>query len=245
VSRGETEAARRVLENLSPLARDAMQLPGASHPVVDQLALALSAQGYRVGCQVGQSRFRVDLAVAKPGEHAWQLAILLDTEAHYGNPDFMERYLLQPSILRAFGWEPMVLLAKDWFADSEQVLNRIKRLMNKVADRSETEPADEPGELQQAAEPSLATSEMPATSTPSVVRSQGESQNTRYFEYVKGASRKFWEITCSDAGFTVRYGRIGSAGQTQTKAYPTPERVRHEADKLVAEKLKKGYLETR
>ena len=39
------------------------------------------------------------------------------------------------------------------------------------------------------------------------------------------------------------YGRIGSNGQTNLKEFDTPERARREMDKLVAEKLRKGYVE--
>lgn len=41
----------------------------------------------------------------------------------------------------------------------------------------------------------------------------------------------------------MRFGRIGTAGQAQTKAFPTADAARREHDKLVAEKTKKGYAE--
>ena len=237
VSRGEADAARRILENLNPLARQSMQLSAGTHPVVDQLASALTARGYTVSTNVGQSRFRVDLAVGKVGEHAYELAILVDSDAHYDNPDFMERYLLQPAILRAFGWEPLVLLAKDWFSDPEQVLNRINRRLNKVVDDPEPE---QPDSLEPEGEPKTSSGETSAAVAPTSAEGAGAR---RQFEFKKGASRKFWEISLAESSFTVHYGRIGTAGQTQTKTYPNPERARLEVEKLIAEKLKKGYVE--
>ncbi|OJH36128.1 WGR and DUF4132 domain-containing protein [Cystobacter ferrugineus] len=65
----------------------------------------------------------------------------------------------------------------------------------------------------------------------------------RRFELVEGSSRKFWEIEAQDTGFTVRWGRIGTSGQTQQKSFPTAEKARAEQDKLIAEKQKKGYAE--
>ncbi|SOY44847.1 hypothetical protein CBM2592_A130110 [Cupriavidus taiwanensis] len=41
----------------------------------------------------------------------------------------------------------------------------------------------------------------------------------------------------------MNYGRIGSAGQSSMKAFDSAERARREMDKLVAEKLRKGYVE--
>jgi DNA ligase-1 len=40
-----------------------------------------------------------------------------------------------------------------------------------------------------------------------------------------------------------QYGRIGSKGQTTVKAYPDEGAARKAADKLVAEKTGKGYVE--
>jgi predicted DNA-binding WGR domain protein len=61
------------------------------------------------------------------------------------------------------------------------------------------------------------------------------------YEFVEGSSSKFWEITLNGAGFTVRYGRIGTDGQTQEKSFPTEAKAKAEHDKLVKEKTGKGY----
>jgi predicted DNA-binding WGR domain protein len=67
----------------------------------------------------------------------------------------------------------------------------------------------------------------------------------RHFELVDGKSNKFWEIDYVDGAsdFTVTWGRIGTAGQTQTKEFATAEKAESEHTKLVAEKFKKGYSE--
>jgi predicted DNA-binding WGR domain protein len=43
--------------------------------------------------------------------------------------------------------------------------------------------------------------------------------------------------------FTVRFGRIGSPGQSQTKTFADEAKAKREADLLIAEKVKKGYVE--
>ena len=65
----------------------------------------------------------------------------------------------------------------------------------------------------------------------------------RYFEFVEGNSSKFWEITLESASYTTRYGKIGSSGQQTTKKCASQTVAEKEHDKLVAEKLKKGYVE--
>lgn len=65
------------------------------------------------------------------------------------------------------------------------------------------------------------------------------------YELVEGTSSKFWEITLAGLSFTVRYGRIGTEGQSQVKAYDSEAKALAEHDKLVKEKTKKGYAEVR
>jgi len=65
----------------------------------------------------------------------------------------------------------------------------------------------------------------------------------RYFEFIGGASKKFWELSLDGEVFTVRFGRIGTLGQSQTKRFPDEAKAQCEADNLIAEKLKKGYVE--
>ncbi len=66
----------------------------------------------------------------------------------------------------------------------------------------------------------------------------------RNFQFSDAKSHKFWNIEVQGNTFTVTYGKVGSAGQTQTKKFLTPEKAQAEADKLVREKTGKGYVET-
>ena len=66
---------------------------------------------------------------------------------------------------------------------------------------------------------------------------------TRHFEFVEGTSSKLWEVSVKDNAATVRYGRIGTAGQAQTKSFGDNTAAQKHADKLIATKVKKGYSE--
>ncbi|MEZ4234955.1 MAG: WGR domain-containing protein [Myxococcota bacterium] len=61
------------------------------------------------------------------------------------------------------------------------------------------------------------------------------------YEFVEGSSSKFWEIERDGNTFTVRYGKIGTDGQTSTKSFDSPEKTQKEYDKMIASKTKKGY----
>jgi DNA ligase 1 len=67
---------------------------------------------------------------------------------------------------------------------------------------------------------------------------------SRRFELADGTSSKFWEIAIQGCDMTVRFGRIGTAGQTKTKAFASESAAAQEAEKLTAEKTGKGYRET-
>ncbi len=62
------------------------------------------------------------------------------------------------------------------------------------------------------------------------------------YEFSEGTSNKFWDIQLTGSSFTTTWGKIGTAGQMATKSFASDSQARQEHDKLVAEKVKKGYL---
>ena len=73
----------------------------------------------------------------------------------------------------------------------------------------------------------------------------------KYFEYTgpasenkSGEASKFWEITVDGSTINIRFGKIGVAnGQTTVKEFDSNEEALAQADKLIKEKTKKGYVE--
>ena len=66
----------------------------------------------------------------------------------------------------------------------------------------------------------------------------------RVFVFQDFKSQKFWSIEVVGTDVTVNYGKLGTDGQTQVKNYATTEEAEKAASKLIAEKTKKGYVET-
>ena len=64
-----------------------------------------------------------------------------------------------------------------------------------------------------------------------------------YLELSDGQSYKFYEVTVNGTAVTIRYGRIGTAGQSSNSTYTTPEKAQAEAIKKINEKLRKGYVQ--
>jgi DNA ligase-1 len=97
------------------------------------------------------------------------------------------------------------------------------------------------------AQPSAAESAAPAatrkTATAPVSKPQASQPMKRYFEYTDDKSNKFWEIDMEGTSVTVRFGQIGTNGQSQTKTFPDAAAAKKHHDKLVEEKTGKGYEE--
>jgi len=66
----------------------------------------------------------------------------------------------------------------------------------------------------------------------------------KYFTNTKAGSKKFWSIDVKNKTLHIRYGRIGSTGKSLNKEYYNKAFAKEAADKLVQEKLAKGYKET-
>ena len=256
-SGGQRESAQRVLEGLNPATRKTLTEHVAQDEVLVQLAAALRERGHQVDEQVGQSRFRCDLAVRGQGE-TYQLGVLVDTDAHYANPDVLERYVSRPRILHAFGWRVLQVLSRDWFQDPRAVLERVERAIAGEAGGSAQAPESSMSSEDAGAQtaPSLSADEdddgssapglAPTDAVPLAAESVAASPSLppmRNFELVEGTSRRFWRIGRDGVELTISFGRIGTRGQTQLKVFADPQRAGRELDKLVAEKLKKGYVE--
>jgi len=256
VSLGEAVLAQRVLEGLNPLARQALGGVNDVEVVANQVADALRRRGHAVDERVGQSRFRCDLGIRDPagGEH-YALAVLVDTAEHYANRDVLERYVSRPRILGAFGWRTLQVLARDWHHDREAVLDAIERALREPEptqapepDAEAMPPAATAGASPVEAEPVEPQAPMPTEETlapPAPTPPAGATELPwRRLEFVEGSSRKFWQIRREDTDVVVAFGRIGTTGQSQRKPLADVERAQAELEKLVREKLRKGYLET-
>jgi predicted DNA-binding WGR domain protein len=150
----------------------------------------------------------------------------------------LEHVHTRPGILRAFGWQVAVVVAKDWWHEPEAVLTRIELLLRReIAEVGEAvieeEPLAPPTEV-----PALKPAEPPAPAPAPLQTTAG-----RRFEFIEGNSRKFWAVAREDASLIIRFGRIGTTGQVQTKTFADEPRAEREMAKLIAEKIGKGYNE--
>ncbi|UPZ15412.1 DUF6493 family protein [Flavobacterium humidisoli] len=66
----------------------------------------------------------------------------------------------------------------------------------------------------------------------------------KHLKYIDGTSDKFWEIEVIGSNYTVTYGKNGTSGTVQSKSFGSDEECLKMAEKILAEKVKKGYSES-
>jgi predicted DNA-binding WGR domain protein len=242
LSAGEKDGAATVLDSLS--LRSAEHSSDQVAAVTVRIAERLQAQGHHVDRNVGSSYFRCDLAVRASDGKGYRLGILIDSDVHYRNDDVLEQYCQRPALLRAFGWEVITILAKDWFKDPDQAMARLERVLagdEEAAPEIIVEPLPLPGP-----EP-VAVGSGTSEHSPSTIEPLTEpivaanDQAFERYECVEDGSSKFWEVKVEGAAYTVRYGRIGTAGQSLTKQFADETNARREMEKVRAKKVEKGY----
>jgi predicted DNA-binding WGR domain protein len=76
-----------------------------------------------------------------------------------------------------------------------------------------------------------------------VVNTPPESTTVRVFLCTEGDFRKFWRVHVAECVQTVCYGRIGTDGHQLTKTFESETAARQATEKLISQKLGKGYRE--
>lgn len=233
-ARGDAAHGQTVLATLNPEAQRVFSQTAAADPLRDAIAAALRSRGHQVRANVGSASFRCDLAILAEDGRGYRLGILLDS----GRTGAIEdRYVFQPAILRAFGWTVIDVPSHSWQRDPAAVIAQIEAAL-----RDDAPVDDDPFE---GGPPPLFTP--PAApvelEVDEVADDLAGSAAFSTFHFRQGSSDKFWKIAVTGTETIVVFGRTGTKGSTVTKSFDTPERARREATKLIAEKVRKGYIE--
>lgn len=115
--------------------------PAQEDQLVDQIADAISALGYRVERNIGCSSFKVDIGIVNPEQpDTFLLGILLDGENSKSSATAQDRFVLQPSVLEGLGWSILRLWTLDWLDDPQRVIERIQSTIQSLRQPEETPP---------------------------------------------------------------------------------------------------------
>ncbi len=96
-----------------------------------QIARRLEAEGLKVKTFVGNSRFKVNIAIVDPhDERRYLLGILLDDKLYHAIPTMSDREIVQPSVLKSLGWNVKRVWTLDWFDRPKHVIDNILSELN-------------------------------------------------------------------------------------------------------------------
>lgn len=129
LSKQRFEVAERILDAVRGTPRAAAQslaegsLLDGHRPLAAQIMLALESTGLRCALHMGTSDFRIPLAVGRPGEQEYALAVMTD-EGGVGDSAF-EQFVHRPAVLRLRGWQVLHVDAATWAARRSDVLESI------------------------------------------------------------------------------------------------------------------------
>ncbi len=94
---------------------------------------ALEARGYQVDSQVGQSGYRIDLAVRDPDRPTrWILAIECDGASYHSSPAVRDRDRLRQEQLEANGWRFHRIWSTDWIRNPDRALEQAIRAIERA-----------------------------------------------------------------------------------------------------------------
>jgi predicted DNA-binding WGR domain protein len=212
------DAARSILDSLAPPKE-------AGHMVLQtiirrQLKEQLTALGYEVAEEVGQSDFKCSLAVKRhPEDEHYSLAILIDDERHYRNDNLMEQYYQRPAILERFGWTVLPVYAKDWLHQPQKVMEGVLKALGASSAPFVPDPIDNP------------------------VSPAGAYDHLEFRRLVleDTGGEKFWEAATEGKQLIIRRGKTGSKGQILLKTFPDEVSARNEWNRQWEEQKQRGY----
>ena len=106
VSSGDREEVQRILSRLSRGGSELTIQPGPDSPLEEEVLSELQKLGLVVECQIGESGFRIDLAVrhSKP-DRGYILGIECDSATYHSDRAAHLRDVWRESILRERGWQ--------------------------------------------------------------------------------------------------------------------------------------------
>ncbi|MCW3102786.1 MAG: hypothetical protein JWO09_1226 [Bacteroidetes bacterium] len=238
-SKGNMEMANLVLQSVIAEEKKIKQ-ELYNTVVIGQLVKMLEDNGYSTTKLIGQSYFKCHIGVKRSAsDTSYTAGILVDDMFHYSNSDLLEQYLFKPEILRSSGWKVMQVYSKDWYDDPDKLT---KRILGFIESDALAEPRDEAPE-----EETGFTEEQPNDETfpesPAEEAGDDNSLSTGAVRLLNSEnnSNKFWEIHAEENNLVIRYGKAGTKGQRIIKSFDTKAMAENEMQKLIRQKLAKGY----
>lgn len=105
----------------------------SSENAIEALANFLATQGYKTERNLGNSKYKLDLAVYNPDyKNEYLLGIESDGRAYAAQNTVRDRDELRDDVLKALGWKLCKIWSVDWYLDRQPTCQRLLDLLNKL-----------------------------------------------------------------------------------------------------------------
>jgi hypothetical protein len=123
VAAGDEDQVKRILDRLSHASAAIQAQGGPESPLEVEVLHEIKRLGYRVDCQVGESGFRIDLAVWHPDpEQGYLLGIECDGATYHSDRAAHLRDVWRETILCSRGWKlHRVWSTRWWYHRAEEI----------------------------------------------------------------------------------------------------------------------------
>ena len=108
------------------LASTYSEIDHSSSGLADRIIRNLEKQGYKCAKNVGNSEFKIDIAVVNPYDtDSYLLGVMLDGEVYSQTQNTRDREVAQISVLSSLGWNIHRIWAMDFWADERKEMNKL------------------------------------------------------------------------------------------------------------------------
>ncbi len=126
ISAGDEKESRRILDNLSPPAGSLNPIASNETPLEASIRTVVERWGLSVERGVGETGFRIDLAVRHPDPNrGYLLGIECDDGAWFGDRTARVRSVWRPSVLQRRGWRLHRIWSITWWDKHESEVRRL------------------------------------------------------------------------------------------------------------------------
>lgn len=97
----------------------------SSNGVASLIKKDLENRGFKINENVGNSEFKVDLAIVGKDEKVYDLGILIDTKPIGENISLRDKYYVQESVLNSLKWKIINVYSLEYFKNKKDTIERI------------------------------------------------------------------------------------------------------------------------
>ncbi|PZP45354.1 MAG: hypothetical protein DI598_13330, partial [Pseudopedobacter saltans] len=120
------------------LANNTIEVHSNKDLLLSEIGTFLQSNDYEFSYHVGQSYFKIDIAIAHPKfPEQYILGLILDNENYLQAGNINDRSIIIPNVLQQLGWHLQQIWALDWQYKKAEVQQKILQLLDELVNSSE------------------------------------------------------------------------------------------------------------